>query len=74
MKKLILAAAALASMTFMDTAPAAAFGCTTQWVNGKLAQVCDSGVAATLTQRGRAYPRCRQQRVPGTWNTVWVCN
>ena len=73
MKKLILAAAALASLAVVDTTPASAFGCTTQWVDGKIAQVCDSGVAATLATRGRSYPRCRQETIPGTWSTRWVC-
>ena len=75
MKKLILAAAALASMLIIETAPASALGCTTGWVNGKISQICDSGVAVTLTQRGRSpASRCREQRVSGTLRTVWVCN
>jgi hypothetical protein len=75
MKKLILAAAALALMMVMETAPASALGCTTGWVNGKISQICDSGVAVTLNNRGRApAQRCREQRVFGTLKTVWVCN
>jgi hypothetical protein len=75
MKKLILAVAVLASMMLIDTTPAPALGCTTGWVNGKISQICDSGVAVTLNNRGRSpAQRCREQRVFGTLKTVWVCN
>jgi hypothetical protein len=74
MKKLILAATALASLTLMETTPASALGCTTTWVDGRLKQVCDSGVAVTLNNMGRRpAPRCQQRRVPGTLQTVYVC-
>jgi hypothetical protein len=73
MKKLILAAAALTSLTLMGATPASA-GCTTMWVDGKLKQVCNTGVDVTLNNRGRRpAPRCQERRVPGTLRTVYVC-
>ena len=74
MKKLILAATALASLTLTATTPASA-GCTTMWVDGRIKQVCATGVDVTLNNRGRRTPpRCQQRRVPGTLNTVYVCD
>jgi hypothetical protein len=78
MKKIIIAATAIASLMVMGSAPASALGCTSGWVNGRISQVCDSPVAATLANsvrpRSLPAPRCHEQRVFGTLRTVTVCN
>jgi len=69
------AAAAFASLMAMGSAPASAFGCTTQWVNGRITQVCDSAVAGSMLNVGRPRylppVRCRQ---PLGFNQPYVCN
>src|SRR3954469_10856828 len=75
MKKFILAAAAFASLMAMGSAPASAFGCTTQWVNGRITQVCDSAVAGSMLNVGRPRilppVRCRQGL---GFNQPYICN
>ena len=73
MKRIILAAAAFASLMAMGSAPASA-GCTTQFVNGRITQVCDSmGAIMQNVGRPKTLPpvRCRQ---PLGFNQPYICN
>jgi len=71
MKKIILAAAAFASLAAMGSAPAAAFGCTTQFVGGRIVQVCNSTVGVNVG-RPRGLPPVQCQQRPG-FNQPYIC-
>ena len=66
MKKIILAAAAFASLTVLESAPASAFGCRTAFVDGRIVSICNSAVGGTMIGR----PRCVQR--PG-FNQPYIC-
>jgi hypothetical protein len=74
MKKVIFAAAAIASLTAMGSAPAAAFGCTTQFQGGRIVQVCNSPMGATMQNIGRprSLPPIRCQQQLG-FNQPYIC-
>jgi hypothetical protein len=66
MKKIILTAAAFASLAAIESAPAAAYGCRTQFVDGRIVSVCNSPMGGTMIGR----PRCVQR--PG-FNQPYIC-
>ena len=74
MKKIILAAAAFASLTALGTAPAAAqFGCRTAFEGGRIVSICNGMGAAMQNQgRPRGLPPVRCQQRPG-FNQPYVC-
>jgi hypothetical protein len=80
MKKLILACIAFTSLTTIGSAPASAqMGCTTQWVNGKISQVCNSAVGARVFPTPYAAGQNRNVRTrscykPLGFNQPYVCN
>jgi len=72
MKKILFAAAALASLTAMASAPAnAQFGCRTAFEGGRIVQVCNSAVGVNIG-RPRGLPPVRCQQRPG-FNQPYIC-
>jgi hypothetical protein len=72
MKKIIFAAVAFASLTAMESTPAAAqYGCRTQFEGGRIVSVCNSPVGVNIG-RPRNLPPVRCTQRPG-FNQPYVC-